>query len=531
MGNKVSHGIQIAVFIILSVFLMASEGWGATYYVDPTGSDILGNGSKSKPWKTLASACTRVAANLGHTIHLNSGVFLETLSSSVPSGVSVEGEGSDKTVLNSNLNDWLIKLYSASFVDGNQFLSNFKIVGNGRKLRHGIYIFRRSNVTVHHVDFEEIQDIGLQISAYGYNQGVTDTAPPAVYLKGIQIYNCTFVNTAHDNYPDDKSSGGALTIGHLEGATIHDNIITENEGYGVKFTVYGWFKGIKVFNNKIRVPNIDQAWEVDMSIELWNIYDDCMVYNNSINTWISLVRGNKGTGSRSVKVYNNDIVFEDLAHTVEGIELASINDVEVYNNYFEKTRYGIAIWRQNSDAPPGTSNILIHNNVFFNNPDGHGILLGGNGTETNNIEIYNNVFDSVKNAISLQTETQTAKILNVKIKNNIMMQCSTGVATMGVGANIADTVIAYNNFFNVRQLFSEWGGVTHSTVIVNNLQVDPQLILTGSRPTPYYKPSMPNSPVVNTGTDVGLPYGNAPYIGAYEYSPRCQAPTNLNLVQ
>src|SRR5208283_3315503 len=61
MGNKVLHGVQIAVFIILSVFLMTSAGWAATYYVDATnGQDKNAGTSDTTAWNTIAKVNTSI---------------------------------------------------------------------------------------------------------------------------------------------------------------------------------------------------------------------------------------------------------------------------------------------------------------------------------------------------------------------------------------------------------------------------------------------------------------------------------------
>ncbi len=57
-----------------------------------------------------------------------------------------------------------------------------------------------------------------------------------------------------------------------------------------------------------------------------------------------------------------------------------------------------------------------------------------------------------------------------------------------------------------------------SNVPAGTMEADPQLALTGGKPTAYYHPAGASSPVVDAGVDVGLPFeGRAPDIGAYEW--------------
>lgn len=497
-----------------------------TYYVDLNGSDSGGNGSQSDPWRTLAYACSRVPANQGYTIHLNAGTFTETSVSNVPTGVNIEGEGLNSTIIRSSINNILIRLESSTLANGNQTIRNFRIDGQSRQLNQGISVLNRNNVIVHHVNFAEIENRAMRITG---SSSVTLYSSPSQYLTGIEVYNCTFTNTSCDY---SGSSGGALEIGGLDGALIHDNTIVEDQGYGIKFVRYGWFKGLKVYNNNIRVPSYDALWKSDIAIELWNFSDDSEIYNNVSNSWFSFAYGDRGNGTNSLKVHDNRIVFERADNGNTAMEISyGLSDVEIYNNYIQNPSPGIRIGEGNNGPALSISNISVHNNVFYRSPgvDKTGVEIRvRTNLNYSNIRVLNNVFDSFYTAVAIYSN---GAIGGTQIRNNITMNTRYGIATSGIGNTIQNTVISYNNFYGVNGILVEWGGSSTNTTISRNLQVNPQLQLTGSRPSPYYRLSSQSSPMVNAGIYVGLPYsGSAPDISAYEYGLSSNTPIPVGTI-
>ena len=94
-------------------------------------------GARGSPWRTLRFACTRVAANQGHTIRLSGGTFVEQ-QINVPTGVNVIGAGRGVTIIKSDpsfyynpaspgfaMDKLLINLSSGSMTAGNQTIKDF----------------------------------------------------------------------------------------------------------------------------------------------------------------------------------------------------------------------------------------------------------------------------------------------------------------------------------------------------------------------------------------------------------------------
>src|SRR6186713_2156808 len=121
----------------------------ADYFVSTSGNDASGNGSQASPWRTLRFACTKVAANQGHTIRLLAGTFVEQ-QLTVPPGVNVIGAGRDVTIIKSDPSFYyypaspgfspdklLINVSSGSMTAGNQTIKDFTLDGDGKKLHGG----------------------------------------------------------------------------------------------------------------------------------------------------------------------------------------------------------------------------------------------------------------------------------------------------------------------------------------------------------------------------------------------------------
>lgn len=490
-----------------------------TYYVDPSGSNLIGNGSNVKPWQSLAYAAGRVQAGMGHTLHLKSGVFVENQQINLPVGVNLQGEGPDKSVIQSSFNNFLIRLQSAGIENGNQQMSGFSIDGQNRLLDRGIYILNRNNVAVRNVNFSNIDITGLEVHT-GF---VTDANTiPQVFLTGIEIASCNFMNCAKDVvFPEGGGySSGCLTIGHLQNALIHDIQINEDRGYGIKFVDFGWFKGVKIYNCVINVAPSDLLWGLDCAIELWNVSDDCELYNNRIQSWVSIVKGSKGQGKRSINIHHNRMVFPQSAEAIE----ACASDMEIGNNYMEGMGQGVAIW-------PGiypVDNVLIHHNIFRDLSD-TGIEIQVSPGLISNIFVYNNVFHSFKDGLGwsltgarvlFKTADISANFIldNLSLKNNLLINTGTNnkcaaILTNGMG-RIINSTLSYNCYYNVLNgNFDSYPG--NSVLSTNNLTTNPLIQAAGDPGSSYYQP-LAGSPLLGAGRNVGLPFsGNTPNIGVF----------------
>jgi len=533
---------KLVSILLLMLGGILSSVEGVIFYVDVNGTDTTGYGTQTKPWKTLSYAVSHIPSNFqqGSVVHLNAGIFTEIQQSVVPIGVSIEGAGINSTILrgaiiNSISNGIaLISLKSSPVQSGNQTLSNFKIDGNNKNLYKGIEISGRNNVVIHDIIFSEIYFNGAEITSGGT---AGDHAPPATYLTGFQAYNLTFNNCSRDI--TSSLTTGVLQLAHLDRAVIHDITISENKGNGITYINKGWFKGLKIYNCNINVPGYDLYFGSDKAIELWNLYDDCEIYNNNCNGWFSLLEGNKGGGTKSVKIHDNKLIYQGTAQT-KAIEI-SVSDIEIYNNYISGFGFGSQISGINN-----MSNISIHNNTFYDQILYQVLITLRKNVSTNtnysvtNVEIYNNVFDSVNDGnapddINIESVGGASGPLNgFKVKNNIFMTdngVSVNLFNTAINVTVRNAEAKFNCLYNTTK-----GNYALGVDFGNNLEnTDPRIQRVGNRYDDLYYRLQPNSSLIEAGTDVGFPYiGNVPDIGRYEYGTPDTIPpsriTDLSIV-
>lgn len=522
--SKISRIVSLIIVLpLIALFILTTDPFKAstatTYYVATTGSDTTGNGTSSNPWRTLAYAVTKVPSGQGHIIHLKSGTFVETSPISVPVGVNIEGEGADYTIIKSNISNALIKLESSSKTSGSQWLKNFKIDGDNKKLDYGISIKGREWVEVHGIVFSNCEISGLTIMS----TSASAAAQPSFYIKGIKVYNCTF-NYCGKDYSNWTS--GNLMISGTDGGDIYNINITDNQGYGIKFNPsgYGWIKGTKIHDCTISVNEYDALWGSDAAIEIWNPIEGCEIYNVNSSTWFSIVdNANLNSNpTNTIKVHDNRIVYTRNNNDTEGIEF-QVGGGECYNNYIENTYTGIALW--GIDCKYQLNNIIRHNVIY--NPkavqdEWHaGIWLWSTqskSTLTNGTKIYHNVIDGTARGVWLKCEWYSL-LKDTKIRNNIFINLQDSAITTSDNVQAIQNTTATNNcYYNVPMFLHNYHGQTYNFYQSNNYNNDPGLKKTGNRPDPFYRPSSSGSFIINKGIDVGYQYnGSAPDIGRFEY--------------
>ena len=500
---------------------------GSTYYVSTTGNDAS-NGSSATPWRTLRYAVTKVAAGAGHTIKLAAGTYVESGLIEVPLGVNIEGAGKDQTILKAassfyyyptspaySTDKFLISLNAGGYVAGRQVLKNFTIDGDQKKLHGGIYVHYRNNVN--------IEDVKVQYTNF---TGMWLWDMKDAYIKGVQTLNCSWASSGWQS--------GAINLGNLERVEMDQLDVNEGVGYGIKAigpSGFNNFKQFSIHDSKVSVNPIG-TWNggsaPNIAIELWqSSLVACQIYNNNIDNTLSLVNSNgpAATGVQSVRVYNNTFDMETRSNGAGyAIEL-SIHDAEVDHNYFIKGQQGIANWDN------AMRNWSIHHNIFYGIQGTYpGEIVRSQSSGLHNVKLYNNTIEFIG--------TKTANVVgvyggtsdNVDIKNNLIINSNTGynyyqnqLIHQENGASISGLSVD-SNLLNNLPLGSLIGS------ILNNLLLDPKITKTGVRPTPYYVPSS-SSPLIDGGTNVGLPYaGSKPDIGAYEtgltQTPPASTPTS-----
>lgn len=385
-------------------------------YVAEGGTDNATCGADGAECASIEYAVEQ-RAQPGQIVRVKPGTYSETNEITVPIGVSVVGSGIGQTIVNGGSQLRIFNLISSAPVkSGGHRIAKMTLNGNSRTVSRGIWAEYRSDITIDSVRFENFDYAGVEIKV----TDATNTTPPANYLTGIEIINNIFSNCSKD---DVSFSTGAISISALSGGKVNGNVITEDEGYGIKFTNSGWYINTQFNNNTITVPDDDVLWVQDICMELWNLRGGNEIAYNTINTWFSLVRGNKGNSTWAVRVHDNEINQNAEADDKVAIEII-LSDVEVYDNVIDG--YGgqgwAAIW--SGTVSGNLSNIYIHENIATTTQnDSNGILLWGltGGTNLSDIEIVHNTFQTRNWGIQLRSfNNNQLTVNNLDFKYNIV---------------------------------------------------------------------------------------------------------------
>ena len=512
--------------------------WGRfRRYVSTSGSDSNDGLTESKAWKTLAYACSQVSL-AGSTIYVGSGTINETEQSVLAEGVSIKGAGATSIISSTLIDIPTIKLASvAEGTEGNQSISYIRMTGNGTTTYGAIRVLARSNVLIHHCEFEDFFNNGVVFG--GRVSGSGDPTTPAT---GNKFYNNTVINCA-----GAWLTNGNLMLGGQTGMLVYNNTITQTDrganlwGWAIKFYAEGYCRGLKIYNNTLTIP-VKDASDWDFAIELFNCRGGIEIYNNTIQGSVdfgsTIAEGYIGMNDAggygfACKIHDNTIGQTSLqTWTQYGIkpERNITGGLYIYRNLFKNLYQVVDFSQVNGNA---VENIYIYYNIF----DTIGLNGGSNGAcvamglnastaSYNNVNILNNVMyagalgDSFW-GINIRT---AGAFTNLTIRNNIIQgfdRCiylSKGTYDVvsfennnfyGNGSNAATNLPDYDN-----------DGITITNVTIqNNIVTIPGFVTAG---TDFHLAI--GSGCINTGIDVGLTedydeiaVADPPEIGAYEY--------------
>jgi hypothetical protein len=288
---------------------------------------------------------------------VGSGTFTESSEVRVKRNVTIEGAGTGSTTIKvssgSKVLNYRPSPQNDDVEDGAQELRDLTLEGNNRSQTNGAYCSYRDNVKFRRVAFNNFSGPGLDIRSREFNQA-GDTAPPANFtnatratVNGIEVDGCSFNNCGSN---EGTSSGGSFIIGGTNGAKIYGMTMnhTRTDCYGIKYGtgVGGWNYGLQIYNCNINVAG-------QFSIELFNAYNGCEIYDVTTNKPISM-GGNKlgSDGVKDVRIHHNTINNTD---TLFGIEV-QMGDIEIdYNIIKNPGTSGIAIWNAGDNSTGRTT--------------------------------------------------------------------------------------------------------------------------------------------------------------------------------
>ncbi len=520
------------ILVVLGLVTICIPVSAKVYYLSPEGNDITGDGSRNSPWRSLYRA-SRQAVNQGDTIFIQAGIYNETRTSRIETGVSLIGEGDSSVITSTTLGaEWnpIVDMRSPILMDGNQSISYLKFDGNSLKAAQALWIAKRNNVEIHNCTFVDFIYIGILWVGDGGNAGgdpYDKVTYPLHYVTGSMFHNNTVSNCS---LYSDWGSGGLFIGGH-EGMLIYENLITQTQrpsgrnGYPIKiFANGGFMKGLKLYDNII--TKIDpNTW--GFAIEA-AFFEGCEIYNNTIIGAIDINFTDKGEYNFGAHIHDNTIGPETSSSTYfEGVILEfGTEDVIIERNHFRNC--AVAIHHTMRYPEPWVKRIKVRYNLFSNLGSGnyHSAIRFGeteNNFKIQDYEIYNNVFHgnpATRPYFGLHIRGFESAT-NIKVINNVFMNFGwcwfeSNRGDYIDGLNVQNNIL-YNNSNSNNTLLS---GTPKNYTNSGNVNSKPNFI----SETDFHP--KPGSPLINAGLFIGenlldmdsVSVGNPPDIGCYEYT-------------
>jgi chitodextrinase len=446
------------------------------YYVDANGSDS-GDGSQSRPWKTIARAASSTPGNAGNTIHVNPGTYVESSTVSLPCKTNLQGSGGRNgltTVKGSA--DPLISISNCLDSANSQTISGLKLDGQNRSAgAHGLRAIQTRGLTLSDLDVESFKGVpnaggGAIEIANGWN----------LELKDSVLRNSAGVGS--------DSCGGTLGLGNLDDAKIHDVTISEDRGYGIKTSITNdgfnpapsYIRNSDLYNLDVQTTSANCSKWSTLTVELYETDPvNSEIRNSRFNGTLSLTDAGSGSPLSSGyrwRLHNN--VWTITPGMYYAIELDQ-NSCEVDHNYFNGGSYPIAHF--GTDVKSGN---IVHHNVFDNNqnPTAAWHFVGG----ARDSQFYKNTVimreSSWRDGVFSLAEAGFTSS-TIAIRDNVFD--STYALGDKLGTGLGSASVDHNAFYNIAPRGA------------NSVAANPQLPLSGGFPSAYVAPA--GSPAASMG--------------------------------
>jgi hypothetical protein len=343
-----------------------------------------------------------------------------------------------------------------------------------------------------------------------------------------------------------RNSGGGDTVLMREGTyTESFTLSSGSQGRGVAgqmWTLKSYPGEQARFTNATLIINANYVRIQGLVLE--GVGQDCNidVGDSGVPDHVEII-DNVFTGRQSVRVVSftgtNGLIQGNTVNITSGsvshaFYIKHGNGNTIRGNYITgMSKYGIQIYDEDkySQYTASIKNILVESNTIVASKTKSGIVIsGGDGSQppidVDGIVIRKNIFiNNAENAILVAYE---GRIRNISIYNNVLYGNDIGVEISAV--DVDGVAIKNNIFHSNRYAQTDISSRINNLIISHNLYHQPASVGAGaSDDSPVFGDPMfvnapggdfhlqANSPAIDAGVDVGLPYnGIAPDLGAFE---------------
>jgi hypothetical protein len=488
----------VLVLPVVSGQLLADEP--VTFFVSLDGHDEAERDGRSAEaaWRSLAYACERVPAG-NNLILLGPGTFVAQRTARPPSGVTIVGltavdPASGKSTASRIIaaKDWPLADKITDMGPEDEYLIDLRRV-QGVTIRDLTLCGdpeRPITGAIHVRDGDRIVLQDLTVRDFRWNGLALQ------HSQRLLVERCLIENASLDRL---HYHGGLIRTRWIKDSQVQHNriVATRGAGYGYKG---GGHEGVRLHRNWIQVVSefaIESAHENEYGLE---------IDQNYLNRCVSVPKGGQGDDPNkrgfeySVWIHNN--LMTD-SYAVEGPR----NHLRLSRNYIRCEKTGGRIYTHHGGNNRGP--IWIHHNVV-ENADRAFVWMNEGLAE--NIHVYNNTVtfaEAGDRAGSILGAWSGERLNDWIVTNNVFIAPeSQPRKLLPAERGVPDKISASNNW--LINITGAPDGNLHGDAAVLRLE--------GEKPWPWYAPRAADSPVVDRGTDVGLPFlGVAPDLGAIEW--------------
>jgi hypothetical protein len=522
---------KILIIILLAFSL---SGWGAIYYISPTGDNGTGNGTNGTPWQTWAYAITQATA--GDTIYAQAGTYTLTATVEFPVGITATGTGVTSIITAASDITYFFSFVSATEnTNGNQSVYGLAFAGDSLT-QQAIFVHGRGNVRTHDCTFSEFLTNAVRLTG----RVAASDGPPVTAAEDNLVYNNTFIECGSEVYSAPYYyASAAISLGGQKDARIYGNTINNNTGnyaYGINTNNQGYNAGCWIYNNNIYTsPRRMDTYQWNFAIELWNNRGGMIVRDNFVTGSIDFggysTTDSAAYGFAALCEHNKIIQPALQAYPQTGIIIESdvSGGVQVRRNYIKycSTGIGLNLLSGPTDVQSDVTiayNIISETLTTAGNYSGRGINHGTavSGATVNRLKIFNNVFyaNTYVSSAGIHFASAGVKYNDFEYRNNIFYKQYNSIRFENDTVSGLD---ATNNLFYLHtNAFSYVSATVTDSITIPRTYGDP---LFRSSSDLHLQST---SPAINAGIDVsattgGLDfhgaslYGAAYDIGAFEY--------------